>query len=341
MLKPKILISILNWNKAVQTLACVASVISEISLTTADVTILVIDNGSNSDDVAILNAENLKTLFSLHVLPTNLGFTGGHNVAIQMAIDKNFNFIWLLNNDATVERGTLPKLVEAIQADVRCGAISPIIRTSDDKQIITACVQTHNWVSRQSERFTLIDEAKRVQAERIDEVWQVGTAILFRITALKEVGLLDDKLFAYFDDNDIGVRLANAGWTSACAFNASVYHETRDRKSHPLYVYYLFQRNEMMFWQKHMPSKQRRFLWLKLIDTGLFDVNRLYRLGLKPQGDAALLGVSDFVQGKFGPPELNRKPLLLLRFLCRVSGKLNEHKYITHVDKILIPEKSN
>ena len=38
-------------------------------------------------------------------------------------------------------------------------------------------------------------------------IFLVGTAIMFRVQALREVGLLDERLFAYFDDNDIGTRL--------------------------------------------------------------------------------------------------------------------------------------
>ena len=73
----------------------------------------------------------------------------------------------------------------------------------------------------------------------------------------------------------------------------------------------------------------RRLLWLKLMDTALFDVNRIYRLGLQSQGDAALLGIFDFVCRRFGPPELNRKVPFFLRLMCKVSAIMNEKKVIS------------
>jgi GT2 family glycosyltransferase len=333
MSKTRILISILNWNKAEQTLECVSSIASEANATSADVTILVTDNGSKREDIATLEAANCDKAFTLHSLPQNLGFTGGHNIAIQLAIDKDYDYIWLVNNDLIVVEGTLAKLIEAIESNSHCGAVSPIIRSMGVDSTISSCLHTHDWESRQAKRFTAIAEAKEIQLKNPNEVWLVGTAIFFRVKAIKEVGLLEDRLFAYFDDNDIGVRLSNLGWQSECVFDASVYHETRERKDYPLYVYYLYQRNEMLFWKKHTPAKYRRFLWLKLLDTGLFDVNRLYRKGLKAQGDAALLGVSDFMRGRFGVPQLNRKPPLFLLLLCKVSAKLNHHKYMNVVEQ--------
>ncbi len=124
--KPKVLISILNWNKAEQTLACVASLMADINPAIADVTVLVIDNGSKAEEVVLLHEASAKSGFALHAVPKNLGFTGGHNVAIQMAIDEQYDFIWLMNNDATVNAGVLSKLIKAMHSNPRCGAVSPV-----------------------------------------------------------------------------------------------------------------------------------------------------------------------------------------------------------------------
>lgn len=336
--KPKVLISILNWNKAEQTLACVASLMADINPAIADVTVLVIDNGSKAEEVVLLHEASAKSGFALHAVPKNLGFTGGHNVAIQMAIDEQYDFIWLMNNDATVNAGVLSKLIKAMHSNPRCGAVSPVIHDLDGGETVTACVGTHDWKKRNCQRIVSIPEARRIQIEHPEAVWLVGTAIFFRIEALKQVGPLDNDLFAYWDDNDIGARLAAAGWLSECVFDVSVCHETRTIADHPPYVYYLFQRNEMLFWHKNTPAAYRRLLWLKVLDTALFDVNRLYRLGLMTQGDAALLGVYDFLRGRFGAPELNRKSPFMLRLICKISAWINEKKVI--VPTVDVPNRA-
>jgi len=319
--KKKILISVLNWNGAGKTLNCLRSLQNEMNATDAEVTLLIIDNGSRVEDFSVLEAASKTDTFVLKRLPDNLGFTGGHNIAIQMAIDEGYDFIWLMNNDAQVVPGALSHMLAAILSNEKCGAVSPVLRDADDGKTIARCISTHDWTNRTYARITSIEEAQRVQVEAPASVWLDGTAILFRVEALADTGPLDDRLFAYYDDNDIGARLAAKGWFSQCAFTASVIHENRKSVAeYPLYLSYLLQRNEMLFWHSNLPSAHRRFLWLKLVDKALYEVNRLYRRGYPAHGDAALLGMRDFLCGKFGAPAHDKKVPRLLRIACKISA---------------------
>lgn len=326
--KPKVLVSILNWNGAAKTLHCLASIKDEQATTAnvADVSVLVLDNGSRSEDRAALQAD-LPAFVTLQCLPVNLGFTGGHNIAIAAAIADDFDFIWLLNNDAEVFPGTLLKLVNQILRDEKTGAVSPILRNSDDRSSIVRCVNTHNWVGRESNRIVNIEEAQRLQETAPSSVWLDGTAILFRVKALAQTGPLDDRLFAYFDDDDIGTRLASQGWYSRCVFDATVYHDVRDSyEQYPLYLVYLLQRNQMLFYYKNTPMSYRSKLYLRLVDKALFEANRRRDRGLPEQSDVMLLAIEDFIRARFGPPSMNRKVAWWLRVAASVSAKLNRKK---------------
>jgi GT2 family glycosyltransferase len=318
--QPKVLISILNWNRAEKTRECLLSLKEEIAGAGADVTVLVIDNGSSDDDFASVQQAVASSEAVLKRMPHNLGFTGGHNVAIELAIRENYEFIWLLNNDAIVERGTLRELLSVMRQDSRCGVVSPVLRDTEDGTI-RRCVNVHQWNERTYTRIVSFEEAERLQKEEPASLWVDGTAVLFRIKALVDTGPLDDRLFAYYDDNDIGVRLAQKGWYSRCAFKATVLHDyKKSMDEFPRYLVYLLQRNEMLFWYKNMLGVRRPVLWLKLVDRALFDVARLYKRGFDAHADAALLGVQDFMLGRFGPPAHERKVPLLMRAACRLSG---------------------
>ena len=244
-----------------------------------------------------------------------------------MAMDDNYDFIWLLNNDAIVLPGTLKELISVMEDAPHCGAISPVIRDVDDGATVIRCVNTHDWEKRTHERIISIDAGKRFQAAHPNSVWVDGTAVLFRIAALRQTGPLDDHLFAYYDDNDIGVRLAVKGWVSQCAFDATVLHEVKsERATFPTYMVYLLQRNEMLFWTKHTPAVYRRFLALRMLDRALYDANRLYRNGMKTQGDATLLGIADFFGRNFGPPRYERKVPLAMRAACKLSAMFYRKK---------------
>lgn len=327
-MKPKVLISILNWNGAGKTLHCLDSIQDEQARTSAvaDVSVLVLDNGSRSDDRLELEAA-IPPFVTLRCLPENLGFTGGHNIAIATAIAEGYDFIWLLNNDAVVVPGTLLQLVSEIVLNDKTGAVSPVLRDTADRNTVVRCVNTHNWIDWESNRILAFDEAQRLQDDAPASVWLDGTAILFRVGALEQTGPLDDRLFAYYDDDDIGTRLARKGWRSRCVFAATVYHDVRRTyEEYPPYLVYLLHRNHLLFYYQHTPAPYRKMLYLRLVDKAFFEANRRRDRGLPAQADMMLLAIEDFVRGRFGAPALHRSVAWWLRAAASVSARLNRKK---------------
>jgi len=74
--------------------------------------ILLVDNGSDDHD-----GEQLKQQFddiTLLRLAENFGFSGGCNAGIDYGLDKQSDFVWLLNNDAVVLPDTLRDIYATI-----------------------------------------------------------------------------------------------------------------------------------------------------------------------------------------------------------------------------------
>ena len=330
----RVLISVLNWNKAEQTLDCIAS-LKKMHAEDIDVDILVIDNGSRQEDYAILQRDIDTTRVKLLRVEKNLGFTGGHNLSIRMAIDNDYDFIWLLNNDATVDPDTLKKLFDGIANDPSCGAVSPVIYAEDGSGHHNAWGVEHDWRNRRNCWLESKEVSMRLHETDPMKICLAGTAIMFRVKALAGIGPLDDRLFAYFDDNDVGVRLAHDGWRSKIIFDAVATHGARRLVDQGLHYFYLMARNEMIFWHTHMPREFRRLLWLKLLDQGMFDVNRLYRKGMRQQADSALLGVWDFVRGRHGAPDLARQPGYAARLVCWLFGCVQQ-KHLARMEPLAV-----
>lgn len=319
---PRILISILNWNKASDTLECLRSLRNQVcDGFRADV--LVIDNGSEQGDYAALQASPDSGWVTIKHIEKNLGFTGGHNVAIAMAIEQEYDFIWLLNNDATVAPDTLAKLVHAIVRDAKCGAVSPVLYPEVGTEQEHGWGITHDWRSRSHDWIPSAAASLQLHATDPEAICLTGTAILLRVQALREVGSLDARLFAYYDDNDIGTRLTRGGWRNKVVFDASAVHALRKMGEQPPYFFYLMFRNELIFWHTHMPQAHRRLLWFKLVNQSLYHVHRLRYRGFSHQADAALLGVWDFISGTSGAPRLARNPPLVMRAASRLLTYLH------------------
>lgn len=300
-----VLISILNWNTANKTVRCVHTLLPQIVSSHMTFEIAVTDNGSASDDFRRLEA-SLPAGVTLRRNALNLGFAGGHNGAIQIASDRKFDYIWLLNSDAVLtDPATLRVLVELLEQDRRCAAASPTLATENG--VVYFRGGRHDWARRLSSWSTQ-DDSKTLEETHPEDFWVSGAAMLLRLAALQEVGVLNERFFAYFEDNEICARLTAAGWRCRVAFNVVVQHPIPpDDTTRPPYYFYLMQRNRLFFWSENTPIRYRRPLtkW-SLLDEAFFECNKLYFDGHLTRGNASLLGILDFWLNRTGAPDLNR-----------------------------------
>ena len=54
--------------------------------------------------------------------------------------------------------------------------------------------------------------------------WVSGASLILRRTMLEQIGLLDEGLYTYFDDPDICLRAARAGWETWYVPESRVIH---------------------------------------------------------------------------------------------------------------------
>lgn len=326
-----VIVSILNWNTASMTADCVRSVLALRCNENVQVQIVVIDNGSTSDDWAALQAALAALPVELLRQPRNLGFAGGHNVAIELALQRSVDYIWLVNSDSLLEESSLSKMLALMAADARCGAASPVVTAAHDELAIDFCGAQHDWQNLTSARAGSIAQARQMEAETPGKMWLAGTVVLFRVAALRTVGLLNDKLFAYFEDDDIGIRLINAGWTNRMAFDARATHAQPNVKERPAHYFYLINRNAFLYYLQYTPAPYRRLIRFRLIERALFTANRMYHKGQAAKARAAMLGVMDGLRGTGGAPELTRRPSLLLHAL-RVLLLAKQYRWIKRLE---------
>lgn len=313
----RVLISILNWNGAAQTLDCVHDLLRQQLPEGASTDILVIDNGSAQADADAL-ARGLENLpVALRRETVNHGFAGGHNLAVARALDEHYDFLWLVNSDAVMGSGdVLARLLVLMAVDGRCGAASPLLAILDQPEKVYFCGNFHDWNRLDTHRARNVDDARATAERRLAQQWVPGTAMLLRTRALREAGKLDERMFAYYEDDELCARLAAHGWHSAVAYDARVLHAMPRRETdRPPYYFYLMARNHLLFWDGSTPPPHRRRLGLKLLDRALYDVNRLYYRGYPEQAQAALLGIEDFLRRRHGRPVLDRTAGLRVRAL--------------------------
>ena len=253
---------VLNWHATEETLGCLTSLRRQ---TYARQRIVVVDNGSDEASLGPLRAEGAPWSFIRN--PANLGFAGGVNVGIRAALAAGADHVWLVNNDARACPDALAHLVAAAEADPRVGLLSPVIRDLEQRDRIEFCGGRFNPLPLTFD-MTLDPAVYRAwRQERPERIWLTGTALLIRRAVIDRIGLFDEALFAYYEDNDYSLRAAAAGFHNMVAEAATVLHRSSDPRGavpgkRP-YFYYYMARNQILLLRKHggLRRNARALVW--------------------------------------------------------------------------------
>jgi GT2 family glycosyltransferase len=204
-----------------------------------DSSILATDNDSQDGTRATLssfqNAPARSMPFELRASRENLGYTGGHNGAIEKAVSSGAEWVLLLNTDVVLAPEYLERIVAAGDLDPRCASLTgKIFRAEGDTLSPTSTLDTVGLrMTRSGRHFDVAaGEEDRGLYEEPAEVFGVsGCVALYRVAALVDVkiatGFLDDDFFIYREDVDLAWRLRGRGWTARYIPNALAWHRRR------------------------------------------------------------------------------------------------------------------
>lgn len=253
--KPIIWVIILNWNGLEDTLACLDSLmLSDIS--TLTVTILVIDNGSFQDPSTIIQNRfpNVETIR----LDQNIGFAAGCNYGISLATKSRADYVLLLNNDTVVSPEFLTPLVVYCEAHSKIGAISPIICQFDRPTLVSFAGARAILPLGYFKHRCLDLERHHLPSEPFHTDFVTGCCMLVPTSVIKEIGALDERFFAYFEDVDFCLRARACGFDMLCSPISRIWHKesasTRrglaEGNTSPL-KHYLMARNRIALVKRH------------------------------------------------------------------------------------------
>ena len=223
--------------------------------------VVVVDNAS-SDGSADLVREGFP-FCRLLALDRNVGFGAANNLA---ARESSGDSLLLLNPDAWIEAGCAAALQAALEDSPRLGMVAPSVRyPNGDRQF--GWNPTRSVIGESVQRFRNRFE-KRAWAHRPnawllralgDPGWLSASCALVRRQAWDDVGGFDEDFFLYFEDVDLGVRLAAAGWDVAETGAATAFHEMGVTQANKL----AYRRSQFLYYRKHRPPWENRFLLRK------------------------------------------------------------------------------
>lgn len=184
---------------------------------------IVVDNGS-TDDTAHAVPKEFPAVELIRA-ERNLGFAGGNNLGLRRAGGR---VIILMNGDVLASADTLAAAADALLAQPDTGVLSPRLVTPNGMPQSFAFGRdpTLGYLLLRGLKAVLgLGPMHRWDIEHPIEVdWVSGACMLVRREVVEQVGLLDERFFLYFEDNDWCLRVRRAGWRVVYDPRFSVVH---------------------------------------------------------------------------------------------------------------------
>jgi GT2 family glycosyltransferase len=177
--------------------------------------VILVDNSPTKLDSKLFS---LSKVTYIH-LGKNLGYGAGHNIAIRLAIESDSDFHFVLNPDIYFQPEEIQKMLARMRVDESVGQLMPkVIYPNGNLQYLCKLIPTpfdlffRRFLRYPFNLFTRKREAMyELRFTRYCHEMNVpclsGCFMLFRISALKQVGLFDERFFMYTEDFDITRRM--------------------------------------------------------------------------------------------------------------------------------------
>jgi len=238
--------------------------------------VIIVDN--NSSDITLEYVKNTYPAYTLVKNDRNRGFGYANNQGIQIALKKEADYVFLLNQDAYVNEETFTHLVQITKANPSYGIISPIHLNGEGN---TLDRNFSHYVSYDKNREFYYDAIK-CTLKGIYEVPFVNAAAWFIPSKVfYKVGGFDPMFFHYGEDENFCQRVLYHGYKIGVSPRSFIFHD-RDTspKSQPLLfstLYFLKKENQVKCIYGNInssvnPKSYKQTVW-KAILKDLFLIN--------------------------------------------------------------------
>ena len=215
-------IVILNWNGVDHLRRFLPSVVAAAP---PEVEVVVADNGSTDDSVALLTAE-FPTVRVVR-LDRNYGFAGGYNRALEQV---EADYYILLNSDVETPAGWLEPLLDTLDRNPDVAVVSPKLISSENRRMFEYAGAAGGYIDLLGYPFCrgrilrAVEEDRGQYDDARDLFWVSGAAFCCRAGVFRALGGFDDDFFAHMEEIDLCWRMQLAGYRVRVVPASAVYH---------------------------------------------------------------------------------------------------------------------
>lgn len=197
-----------------------------LSLSTIPVSVIAIDNGSTDNTSSLIKNKFPGIIFI--ETGQNLGFGKANNMGIKRAYDSGADYVFLLNQDAWVDKDTIEQLIEIAEKFPEFGVLSPIHLDSTGNALdygFSICLNPQHCASITSD--IVLNKLKK---EPYETSMVNAAAWLLSRKSIEIIGGFNPIFFLYGEDNNYAQRVRFHSLKLGISPNIYIYHERENRE---------------------------------------------------------------------------------------------------------------
>jgi len=253
--KDQVTVVIVNWNRYEDTCACIESLIKQEGIKTD---LIVVDNGSTDHSETLLR--NKYPQVEIIRSDENLGFAGGFNLGIRLALTRDTENILIINNDTIAKSDMISQLLYEMDHK-EIGVVGPLILYHSNPQKIWS---SGGYIDRSVLMPIDSHHRKEILDEPIYRTFLSGCCLLLKKSLIESIGLFDERFFLYFEDLDYCLRIMQSGWRMKVVPSAKLLHKVSASSGgelSPRERYYMAH-SSALYYRKHI--REGNFLLILL-----------------------------------------------------------------------------
>lgn len=246
----KFSVVIVNYDSWPHTLRCIDSLYAT---SHAEIETVVVDNDGET-------APELPPEVTLIRNHENLGFARACNQGVAAA---NGDYVVLINPDTLVEPGFFESLEEFLNENPKAGVAGPKVMDGNgnlqlsarrELSFVSGLLGRTSFLTRLFPKSTAVKSmfpAADALAGPTEVDWVSGACMAVCREALKEIGILDERFFMYFEDADLCRRAREAGWRVYYLPQVEVFHLTGASSRGRLRAVWRLHKSAFLYHRKH------------------------------------------------------------------------------------------
>lgn len=247
--------------------------------------VIVVDNGSDADAHDALT--DLASSVEVIWCDSNLGFGPGANMGIRRWLHRaHGEWVLVTPHDSVPDSGTVARMLDEVELRPEVGLVSADVGDGF-RPIINPFLGSIGETPDTEDGFDSSD-------------YPHGTLLMARRECLEQIGLFDERYFAYCEEADLGLRATRAGWRCGVIRGALV--SNPGMSSSIELVAYLQLRNTLLMLREHF-GRWNATVRATMALVGLpIGVLRPSTRGLHWSPRGRLKALRDHLLRRYGPP---------------------------------------